>query len=191
MQMRKQFVYIFFIGILAVFLNFTSSDENDFNYVGVNKCRICHMTKKIGNQYKIWKNSLHSKAYEVLATPVAKAQAKEKGVEGDPQQAEECLRCHTTAAGAAPDKLASGFKRELGIQCETCHGPGSGYASTKVKSAKLYKENREETSKRVFEMGLKLPTAEVCLECHEEPAFDFEEYKKIIAHPVPQADKNR
>ncbi|MCP4725719.1 MAG: cytochrome C554 [bacterium] len=191
MQLRKLFTVVVFSGLITVFLNFTSAQENEFKYIGADKCRMCHRTKSIGNQYNKWKNSLHAGGYEVLATPQAKAQAKEKGVGGDPQQAEECLKCHTTAADAAPDKLASGFKRELGIQCETCHGPGSGYARPAVMNARLYRENREEAREKVFEMGLLIPDEKACLNCHKEPAFDFEEYKEIIAHPVPRANKDR
>ncbi len=48
-----------------------------------------------------------------------------------------CDGCHTTGFNAAKDKESGrwvGRKVELGIGCESCHGPGSKHAATKGKS---------------------------------------------------------
>jgi cytochrome c553 len=48
-------------------------------YVGVTGCRICHNTKKQGEQAVIWKASKHATAYETLKTPEALKMATDRG----------------------------------------------------------------------------------------------------------------
>ena len=73
------------------------------DYIGAAKCKMCHKV-----EYESWSQLSHSKAFEKL--------------EGDDQANPECLKCHAT-----------GGKAELpGVQCESCHGPGSDYKGMKI-----------------------------------------------------------
>lgn len=171
------------IGSMVILMAF-SAFAQDFNYIGVKKCKVCHLSKKRGAQYDQWLNSEHSKAYSHLATIEAKEVAEKAGVEGDPQKADECLSCHVLGHGLPDDRKASTFTLEEGVSCEACHGPGSGY----WKMSTMKKLASGEIAGK--EVGLITPTEEMCRSCHNENSptykeFDFEERWKEILHPVP------
>jgi cytochrome c peroxidase len=101
-----------------------------------------------------------------------------------------CLKCH--AKGAQVDKsfLEPTFHFEDGVQCETCHGPGSGYV---IWMREIMMGNRRKLSP---EVQPKMPTMEDCMVCHREKLshavlnsnpFDFEKAWKKIAHPIPES----
>ena len=161
-------------------------------YVGVAKCQSCHEEEDIGNQHAWWLESKHAKALETLATEQAKKWATEAGV-GDPETAEQCVKCHTTAYGEPKERLGLKFKASQGVQCEACHGAGSGYRKKKIMI------DRE----RAVSRGLVLQSEEVCISCHndESPAwdparytrpdgtkvgFDYDQAAALIVHPVPE-----
>src|SRR5262245_54338242 len=89
------------------------------SYVGSAKCKMCHNTPAKGEQWKIWSGTKHAQAFAVLATPAAADIAKKAGVTGNPQEAAQCLACHTTGA-AAKAELRTAMKREEGVSCEAC-----------------------------------------------------------------------
>ncbi|MFQ5646960.1 MAG: multiheme c-type cytochrome [bacterium] len=143
-----------------------------FKYIGVHPCKGCHNRKSKGDQYKKWKQSGHAEAYRVLAGTKAKEIASKLKI-GDPQQAPACLKCHTTAYGS--DRLGPMFKPEDGVQCETCHGPGSRY--------RYSMKNRKKSLKN----GLVLPKEKLCRTCHNDESptfkgFDFQEMFTKITH---------
>ena len=154
-------------------------------YVGAGGCKMCHKSAKKGNQFGQWEASKHAKAYATLATPEAKKIAAEKGI-ADPQKDGKCLKCHVTAHGvdpsliAAPKKGKKGFQIEDGVQCESCHGPGSLYKKRSVMKDR----------KAAVAVGLIIPDEKTCKQCHNEESptfkdFNYEEMKKKIAHPNP------
>src|SRR5689334_18793269 len=98
-------------------------------YIGVRACAQCHTGKGIGNQYSVWLHSKHSRAYATLARPESKEIAKISGLRQKPQEAPICLGCHTTAYDVEAWQKDDDFHLEDGVQCETCHGPGSEYAN--------------------------------------------------------------
>ncbi len=165
--------------LLAVFVFSFTAMAGDYKYVGVNKCKTCHKSKKSGNQFGIWKETLHAKAYETLASDKSKAKAKELGID-DPQKSEKCLGCHTTAYGK-DKQWAKSYKLSEGVGCESCHGPGSAYKKMKIM------KNRDDAVKN----GLMIPDEKTCVNCHnpENPfhkEFKFDEFFKKIAHPTPE-----
>lgn len=166
---------VLFIAISGIVLAGT-----DHRYIGVKKCSMCHKSESKGNQYGQWLNSAHAKAYERLASPEAQESAKKAGVIGNAQQAPQCLKCHVTGYGADSSLFTEGFVKEEGVQCESCHGPGSDYAPLSVMKDKA----------QAVAAGLVVPTKEVCVKCHnpESPnykEFKYDEYVKKIAHPKP------
>jgi len=148
-------------------------------YVGTKSCKMCHNKKTQVKQYDIWKASAHAKAYETLGTDKAKEYAVKAGVEGDPQKAKECLECHVTGYGLDSTMFGKKFVAEEGVQCESCHGPGSAYKSTKIMSTKLYGSQRETQHKMALDAGLVIPDEKTCLKCHNDrsPAFKGFDYK--------------
>ncbi len=150
------------------------------SYVGVDGCKMCHKKEATGDQYGKWSAGPHAGAYATLATDAAKEAATKAGIEGNPQEAAECLKCHVTAAGADAALLGKKYKVEDGVGCESCHGPGDEY-----KSMKIMKDHDAAVA-----AGLNVPNAETCTTCHNEDSptfagFDFDEYAAKIAHKIP------
>jgi len=177
---------------LAFLIPKSAAANGERKFVGHKKCRTCHKKEGIGNQYGIWLDSRHAKAYETLATDKAREWAAEAGVD-DPQTDDRCVKCHSTAHGVPDDMVSKKFDRTAGVQCESCHGAGKDYRKKKIMI------DRD----KAIEKGLVLPTPAVCTECHNDdsPAwdaqrytladgskagFDYEQAVKTIAHPVPE-----
>jgi len=172
--------------VLAVLLIVTtylvlpaSAQAQSYGYEGVQVCGMCHKTEKSGNQLKVWQDSQHSKAFKALQS----AEAKKFSKEADPSKDAKCLKCHTSGSGIAANLVGTKFKMEDGVQCETCHGPGSAYKSMAVM------KNKAEAQKK----GL-MAHADIekfCKTCHnsESPTFkgfDFKVMWAKIAHPTPK-----
>jgi hypothetical protein len=162
-------------------------------YVGVQDCGRCHKKELVGDQLGAWKKTKHSKAMDALRSAQAKKIAAERGLSVPPDQADECLRCHATAHGLEKSQI---YKKPLaisdGVQCESCHGPGSDYR----------KKTAHATSReKGVAAGMWEPEKDekVCTACHnaESPTFDtakgfdFEAMKKAIDHPIPKDAKGR
>ena len=161
-------IFILVIVLMVCVVGVALSNELH-KYIGVKKCSMCHKSDAKGNQHKIWLSMKHSKAYKTLETHEAKETAKKAGVSVDPTVAPECLRCHVTAYGVDASLLGSGFNKEDGVQCESCHGAGGDYYKMSVMKDKALS----------IEKGLVVPTKEVCVKCHNEespnfPGFDFD-----------------
>jgi hypothetical protein len=173
--------------IIAVILLHLSAAAEEPQYVGAKKCKICHNKKSEVQQFEIWKNSKHAKAYETLASDRAKEFALKAGIKTDPQQAEQCLECHVTGYGLDSARFAESFNAEDGVQCESCHGAGSEYKAVSIMSASKYKKQRDKQHELALEAGLVIPDEETCKVCHNKrsPAFngfDFAEYYEKIKH---------
>ena len=156
--------------------------------VGAPKCKACHKTKT-GDQWKIWTESAHARAFETLASAASKKIAEDRGI-GDPQQEEACLKCHTTRVFLGVDVPVSEkgkYADNEGVGCESCHGPGSDY-----KPGSIMKDPEAARA-----AGLVMEsTAEACTRCHNETSptfkpFDFEHRWAEIAHPIPGGEEEQ
>ncbi|KAA3662584.1 MAG: cytochrome C554 [Calditrichaeota bacterium] len=172
--------------VCTVFLgaNLIAQEGKVFDYTGAKGCRKCHKSVKSGEQYKIWLENSHAKAYETLASEESLKIAKEKGI-ADPQKADECLKCHVTAYDAPAERLGKRYAIEEGVSCESCHGAGSAYSKKKIKKAIVAGEMDPAS------VGLLKVTKETCVDCHNEESptykpFDYEKQKEKIAHPKPK-----
>ena len=157
---------------------FAAQAEHEF--VGVTKCSMCHKKPEKGEQFKIWQESKHAKAFETLKTPEAKEQAAKLGI-ADPSTSGKCLKCHSTAYGFTEAKVTDVIPVEEGISCESCHSPGKDYMKKSIM------ENKEEA----IANGLVIPDEQVCRKCHNPEAptfkdFNFKERWEKIKHPVPK-----
>lgn len=166
-------------------------------YVGARACKNCHQSEKTGAQYKKWFEMKHARAYKVLKTPEARKVATQLGVTGDPQKSPKCLKCHVTAHGVDPKRLAKKFKVSDGVQCESCHGPGEKHQKARLVAAMQAEDEGEIPDEPIPLRPGELPTKveeETCVKCHnpESPSyveFKFEEFKEKIAHPDPRKKK--
>jgi hypothetical protein len=139
-------------------------------YIGAAKCKMCHSSEKSGDQFAHWSAADHAKAWEALASDQAKKIATEKGI-ADPQKADECVKCHMTGFGLPDDELARGFKKDQGVQCESCHGPGDAHMKARLAAAATAKEGELQVIPE-GEIVSAAPAA-TCLGCHnaESPTF--------------------
>ena len=155
----------------------------DNSFEGVGACGMCHKKEAKGDQLGKWQASAHAGAYATLATDAAKEAAAAAGIEGNPQEAPECLSCHVTAAGVDAAMLGKKYSVEDGVGCESCHGAGSEY-----KAMKVMKDHDAAVA-----AGLTVITEETCTGCHNDKSptfkgFDFAEYSAKIAHPDPTTE---
>ena len=156
---------VIFLIVCMAFL-FSMIDSGDFKYIGVKKCKMCHKGERKGKVYEKWLERAHAKAFESV---------KKKGEEKNPK----CLECHTTAFNKGGYKIgdpkAANFE---GVQCESCHGPGSVYKKTSIM------KNRELALKN----GLINIIEETCTRCHDgkkcdhAKGFDYKKALKAIDH---------
>ena len=185
--MRAKQVLVF--SLMGLFLVVGSwmagaQDKPTYTYVGVKNCKMCHNKEATGQQFKIWSESPHAKAFETLASEESIAKAKELGL-GNPQEEEACLKCHVTAFPVMGDLENQKITMEEGVSCESCHGAGSGYKSKKVMVAITAGETKPAS------VGLVIPDEKTCLGCHNpdnpfHKEFVYEEFVKKIAHPIPE-----
>lgn len=179
------------LGVLTAFSDPAPGTEpvRANKYIGAAKCKNCHKDEDKGNQYAVWENAAHSKAFETLGSDAAKKVAADMGL-GDPQKADECLKCHTTAFGVDAKLIKKGFKMELGVQCESCHGPGEAHMKARFKAAAAKLPDQTPEPGEIL-MGA---TQATCLECHNEESPSFKSfcfYEKLaeIRHARPDSTR--
>ena len=175
--------------LLVLVQNLAAEEKQQPVYVGAQVCAQCHNDKAGGDQYNRWLLSQHSRAYAVLAKPEAKEIARLSGIPVEPQESPMCLGCHATGADAEPWEKDPTFYVQDGVQCEKCHGPGSEYSDAKVMM----------DPKAAMMAGLKMPSREDCMSCHnvkgshvavhKKPKLDMDMAWKMIAHPTPEGYK--
>jgi hypothetical protein len=160
------------------------------HYIGADKCKNCHQAGDKGNQWAAWQKSKHALAYTTLSTDAAKKLAKEKGIE-DPLKADACLKCHVTAFGRPEEEVKKGFDIKLGVQCETCHGPGEAHMKARMaEAAKSEGDSKDPIAIPAGEI-ISHVDQKTCLACHnsESPSFKpFCFYKRAaeIRHADPR-----
>lgn len=125
-------------------------------FAGEEICKTCH-----ANEYKIWQNSKHARAFDEL-------EAVNKAFDPD------CIGCHTVGfekKGGFIDTVATAHL--LNVQCESCHGASQAHA-------------KSGGTKPVGNAGW--PDEKICQQCHvgsHSPNFKFESYWPKIAHKRP------
>lgn len=186
--------------LLCGVLGIGEARAQEHKYVGVKKCRSCHKKELMGEQYQAWKDGPHAKAFETLKSDEAIRIAKEKGLDKPPHEADECVKCHVTTHGVPEEMIRYGTSASDGVQCESCHGPGGDYRKKKTMS-----DHDKAVAAGMWEPG---KDEKICGNCHndESPtwdptkferadgttvAFDFEQAKEKIVHPIPEDVKGR
>jgi len=176
-----------FATVLLALLSGSSLIAGDAaQYVGAEKCKNCHSAAAKGDQYGKWAKEDHAKAVEKLAGDAALKLGKEKGV-AEPQKDKACLTCHVTAYDEPAASKGKKFDPTQGVQCESCHGPGSAHVKARLEG----EESGDKPLKIPAGEIVAIPTAETCKKCHNEKSpsykpFDYKKYLKEIAHPDPR-----
>lgn len=193
-QMEKKIYVPAFLAVLFAAMVFTGSigftekpESPYFKYVGIKSCAAtCHKGDTKGNQLEIWQDSKHSKAFITLQTPEADKIAKDKGFTTPAAETPLCIKCHVLGKDIDPEELEDTFDKTQGVQCETCHGPGSEY-----KRITIMKDKQQAIANGliVHEDG-----AVFCKTCHNSDSptfksFDYDEYWAKIKHSDPSVSK--
>ena len=158
--MKRVFFLLVSLSVISALVLFAGNGfAAEYKYVGAAKCKACHLA-----EFKACETTKHTKSMDSL----------KENEKNDPK----CLVCHVTGYGKA---AAEGSQLE-GVQCEACHGPGSGYKSATIMNKVKWKENPETYKKMAVEAGLIEPTEKVCTTCHNKnsPTFKGFNYAKDL-----------
>ena len=149
-----------------------------------------------------WERDKHSYAYQLVRQDLDPSEldkverksnklSKEitsrlKWTPGDKNFERKCLTCHT---GMNPSEHASKLDVGFGVQCESCHGPGSEYTKLEHHQQVSWREKTPEYKSELGMWDLTSPstTTRVCLSCHlgnikEERFVTHDMY--AAGHPV-------
>lgn len=187
--------FAFLAWLLVAVASAAAGDEKEHDYVGFQKCRSCHEKDLMGDQVGVWSKGPHHRAYDSLLGEASGKIARELGIEGPAHESDACLRCHVTAFGVSPLRLANPMELGTGVQCEACHGPGRDYRKKKIMA-----DRKEAERKGLWNAGR---DGAICTGCHnsESPTydpsrytlpdgsttgFDFELAKGRIPHAIPE-----
>ena len=187
--MSKKLFLTVILGFFFVFAAFSIHTDNladGHKFVGVSKCGMCHKGDSKGKQLEIWQDSKHSKAFANLQTPDADKIAKDKGYTTPAAETPQCIKCHVLGKDIDPAELDEAFDKTQGVQCETCHGPGSDYKSVTIMKDK----------QKSIDNGLVIHTegATFCQTCHNADSptfksFDYDSFWAQIKHTDPNITK--
>lgn len=148
-------------------------------YIGSAMCKNCHDGAGKGDAYSHWAKSSHAKAYETLAGKAAKEIGAKKGI-ADPQQSEQCLKCHVTAFGVDKALVRPSLKPEEGISCESCHGPGEAHQKKRMREAMKKDAEPSPVTADEIVVGRKAGT---CTRCHNEESPSYKPFCLVERMP--------
>lgn len=180
-------ISVFIVSVIIFTATENSNSQTTFKYVGATSCAsVCHKGDSKGNQYEIWQNSKHSQAMKDLQTPFADSLAKSRNFTTAAAETPECMKCHTLGKELVEAELESTFDKMDGVQCETCHGPGSEYKKISImKDVNLAAQNG---------LIIHKEGESFCVTCHNQESptfkgFKYDEYWDKIKHPRPTTVK--
>ena len=189
---RKHYIpalVAFFIGFVFLTASTTTTKQTsgDYKYVGVDKCAgMCHKGDSKGKQLEIWQDSKHSQAFTVLQSPEADKIAQDKGFQTPAAETPQCIKCHVLGKDIDPAELEDTFDKTQGVQCETCHGPGSEYKKITIMKDK----------EKAMANGLIMHEDKqaFCTTCHNSDSPTFKEFNvdeawAKIQHTDPNLQK--
>ncbi len=153
-------------------------------YIGVKGCSMCHKSDAKGNQFKVWGESQHAKAFTTLTSEASVKIAKEKGLKKPASESPECLTCHAVTADTK--LFEKGFDVKEGVQCESCHGAGSAY-----KTMPIMKDKVKSIAAGMTEYKDEAAIEAQCITCHNEksPTFKGFKFKDAWAKVIHAAKK--
>jgi hypothetical protein len=154
----------------------------EHSYVGVKKCKACHL-----KEFKSWSETKMANSFELLKPGVAAAAKTKAKLDPTKDYTKDasCLPCHTTGYGKPGGFVDLATTPDLvGVQCETCHGPGGTY----IQKENMSLQNKEYKKAALVKVGLiGQISKDTCVTCHNSKSpffkeFNFEERKSKGTH---------
>jgi len=162
-------------------------------YLGAEACESCHSLDAAGNQYHSWKEAKHSHAFELLKSDKAIEVGRTAGID-KPWESDACLKCHVTGFGEDEGMFKKEFNRELGVQCETCHGPAELHKKARFKAAGEESEEEEgfgdEDSGAPAYVAIPAdeltvhPDRALCIKCHNSESPTAKHFCYFLREPI-------
>ena len=183
--MKNRIIFLVLIAFAISTLAFKMADDKPHGFIGSKKCGMCHKKEADGAQLKVWQESKHAKATEVLKTEDADKLAGGKAIENA-----DCLKCHATGAGSDAKLNDKKFTTD-GVQCEACHGAGKDY-----KSKKTMQDQAKAVAGGLQVWADDKAKEKMCLTCHDvknqpkghnKAEWKFTEMYLTIKHTKPEA----
>jgi hypothetical protein len=171
------------VGLLLLSFVVDAQQKAVHKYVGAKMCSFCHRGEKKGMVFEIWQKSKHALAYKTLEGADAAKIVKEKGLKKPANESPECLKCHVPTTGVDKSLLTSSYDTKDGVQCETCHGPGSDYKSITVM--------KDSTKAMAAGLIIAKDDPKLCVKCHNSDSptykkFVYKDFWAKIKHAVPK-----
>ena len=104
--------------------------ESTGRFTGAQSCSTsgCHGGGEGHNQFHMWsKKDVHTRAHAILASGRSAGIGEKLGIKDVPKSA-RCTVCHSPLQSVSADLYVDNVKREVGVACETCHGPAGSAA---------------------------------------------------------------
>ncbi len=179
---------------LFIALASAASASDSHSNIGVKECAACHsapspiysalgVTRFVRLvEAKEWlEHDKHAYAYQLIrrdlpAEELRKEERKSNLLsieitkrlnwkEGDEDFKRKCLTCHV---GYKSEQPPSPMDMNFGVQCESCHGPGSEYTKTENHQQVSWraKSPQQKTEFGLWDLTSASETAKICLSCH-------------------------
>jgi hypothetical protein len=160
------------------------------HYLGAANCSNsgCHgstqplnATSVLQNEYYTWLNSdRHAQAYNVLFNDQSARIAKNMRLRKRAYEENVCLDCH---ASNIPATLVEGqVDLEDGIQCETCHGPASGWRAEHTEEGWTHEQS---IARGMIDLRKVSARGALCMSCHVGSAKKEADHELIASgHPI-------
>lgn len=160
------------------------------HYLGAANCANsgCHgstqplnATHVLQNEYYTWLNSdRHAQSYDVLFNDKSARIVKNMRLRKRAYEENLCLDCHTSNI---PAQLVEGqIGLEEGVQCETCHGPASGWRAEHTEEGWTHEQS---VARGMIDLRKISARGVVCMACHVGAASKQVDHELIASgHPL-------
>lgn len=159
-------------------------------FVGVASCANsgCHgstqplnATRVLQNEYYTWLNSdRHAGAYNVLFNDRSARIVRNMRLRKRAWEEPLCRDCHSTNVPAS--QVSGTLDPEDGIQCETCHGPASGWRGEHAEEGWTHEQS---VARGMIDLRSLTTRASLCAGCHVGNAKKEVDHELIASgHPI-------
>lgn len=163
--------------------------QKNWKYLGADRCERCHnedlkddridRSWSVQNEFGLWHQDMHSKAYVNLSNELGQRMGKLLGI--DATKDDRCLSCH---AMPVPEELqGDNYSLADGVSCDACHGPAREWLADHGEKSWRTKTTAEKTAMGMRDLRNPVVHVELCASCHVGDA----EKKRVVTHDMYMA----